>query len=242
MEAIQKHGYPVQVHTVITEDGYILRMHRIPSSPIAKSEKSARQPVLLMHGLMDSSATFVLMGPNQSLAYMLADAGYDVWMGNVRGSRYSRRHEKLNPDGIRPRRKRFWNFSWHEIGMVDLPTMIDYVLSLNTDFKKIHYIGHSQGTTVFYVMASRRPEYNEKILLMNSLAPVAFMDDLQSIYRRVMHRSQPLLEVCSTFKMLFTYEYSQINLSSYVGIIRKTWYLRVLSRQFAFLANTASNV
>lgn len=151
-----------------------------------------------MHGLLDSSGTYVLMGPNQGLAYMLADAGYDVWMGNVRGNRYSRKHELLNPDGNRPQRRQFFNFSWQEIGSLDLPAIIDYVLATNTAFKKLHYIGHSQGTTSFFVMASRRPEYNEKVLLMNALAPVAFMENLSSRFSRVLSRFQPLLQVSLT--------------------------------------------
>lgn len=85
--------------------------------------------------------------------------------------------------------------------MLDLPAMIDYVLSENTHFKKLHYIGHSQGTTAFFVMASRKPEYNEKILLMNALAPIAFMENLQSPFSRVLHRFQPLLQV-SLLRML----------------------------------------
>lgn len=68
----------------------------------------------------------------------------------------------------------FWTFSWHEIGIHDLPAMIDYVL-LQTGFKKIGYFGHSQGTTTFWVLASMHPEYNEKITMMHALAPVAFM-------------------------------------------------------------------
>lgn len=71
--------------------------------------------------------------------YYLYDNGYDVWMGNARGNRYSRNHTSLNPnsDG------QFWNFSWHEIGMYDLPAMINYVLE-ETNFEKLGYFGHSQ--------------------------------------------------------------------------------------------------
>lgn len=109
-------------------------------------------------------------------------------MGNARGSRYSRHHMSLDPDGRRSERKQFWSFSWHEIGMIDLPTMIDYVLE-KTNYEKLHYIGHSQGTTSFFVMASERPEYNNKILSMQALAPVAYMSNLRS----------PLLRLANIF-------------------------------------------
>lgn len=105
-------------------------------------------------------------------------------MGNARGSRYSRRHIKYNPDGWRFERKNFWAFSWHEIGVIDLPEMIDYILA-RTGYEKLQYIAHSQGTTVFYVMCSERPEYNDKIILMNALAPVAYVSNLKSPIIRV---------------------------------------------------------
>lgn len=59
-------------------------------------------------------------------------------MGNCRGNRYSRAHVKLSPD-----KKEFWDFSFHEIGVFDVPAMIDFILE-ETRYPKIHYIGHSQ--------------------------------------------------------------------------------------------------
>ena len=73
-------GYPVESHEVVTQDGYILTLHRIPAS-----NKSRPPVVFLQHGLMSSSADWVLSGPDHALAYQLAQAGYDVWMGNFRG-------------------------------------------------------------------------------------------------------------------------------------------------------------
>ncbi|KXJ71265.1 hypothetical protein RP20_CCG021027 [Aedes albopictus] len=176
-QLIQKYNYPVEVHHTTTEDGYELELHRIPSLP-------GSPVVFLMHGLLCSSADWVIIGPNNALAYLLADLGYDVWMGNARGNRYSRRHVSLTP-----KMHAFWQFSWHEIGYYDLPAMLDYTLN-QTNQSKLHYIGHSQGTTSFFVMASTRPEYNEKIHLMLALAPVAFTEHVRSPLLKVMARFQ----------------------------------------------------
>jgi lysosomal acid lipase/cholesteryl ester hydrolase len=37
--------------------------------------------------------------------YVLADGGYDVWLGNARGNTYSRKHVKLTTET-----KKFWDF------------------------------------------------------------------------------------------------------------------------------------
>ncbi|XP_022222225.2 lipase 1 [Drosophila obscura] len=167
LQLLEKYKYPAETHQVTTEDNYILTFHRIP--------RPGAQPVLLVHGLEDTSSTWIMMGPHSGLGYFLYDQGYDIWMGNVRGNRYSRGHLKLNPNTDRA----YWAFSWHEIGMYDLPAMIDGVLA-KTGFHKLNYFGHSQGTTSFFVLASSRPEYNAKIHLMNALAPVAFMGHMKT--------------------------------------------------------------
>lgn len=65
-------------------------------------------------------------------------------------------------------------FSWHEVGLYDLPALIDFVRNA-TNQNAIYYIATSQGTTAFYVMAALRPEYNAYIKIMVALAPVAYM-------------------------------------------------------------------
>lgn len=131
----------------------------------------------------------------------MADNGYDVWLGNARGNIYSANHTIYKAFGSRKHQRKFWNFSWHEIGifdvvysckntdfnqfcfyqigLYDLPASIDYILS-KTDQSELHYIGHSQGTSTFFVMLSERPEYNNKIKMMHALAPAAFLSHCKS--------------------------------------------------------------
>ena len=74
---IEYWGYPVEEHTVTTEDGYILTMHRIPSGRSSNGTENGdpRQPVFLAHCLLCSSAVFSFGPPENSIAYMLADRG-----------------------------------------------------------------------------------------------------------------------------------------------------------------------
>lgn len=62
--------------------------------------------------------------------------------------------------------------------------MIDYVLN-KTGQPNLFYVGHSQGSTAFFVMCSERPEYNKKIKMMHALAPVAYMDNAISPVLRI---------------------------------------------------------
>ncbi|KAB0799644.1 hypothetical protein PPYR_07524 [Photinus pyralis] len=177
-ELIRKYGYPCEVHTVVSKDGYVLEMHRIPFGKSGPSEN--RPAVYLQHGILASSADWVLK-QDTGLGYVLADAGYDVWMPNVRGTRYSRKHITLDPDNDA---SKFWDFSWHEIAVDDVPTMVDYVID-TVKQEQIFYIGHSQGTTIFYVMCSELPEYNGKIRAMFSFSPVAWMGHMTSPLLRI---------------------------------------------------------
>lgn len=103
-----EYGYPYEVHTdVQTKDGYLLTLFRIPYGiKTNNSNVKNKIPVLLIHGLLLGAEDWVVLGPKKGLGFILADAGYDVWMGNVRGTMHSRKHVKLNPNW----NGKFWDF------------------------------------------------------------------------------------------------------------------------------------
>ncbi|XP_050527781.1 lipase 3-like [Daktulosphaira vitifoliae] len=167
---IKRHGYASEAHIINTEDGYLLEVHRIPNN-----NNIRKYPIYLQHGVLASSADWVISGPKNSLAYQLSDQGFDVWLGNSRGNTYSRSHVSIDPEN-----EKFWNYSFHEIGYYDLPATIDYILNY-TNQSQLIYIGHSMGTCVFFVMCSTLPEYNDKIRMQVSLAPIAYVKNMKSM-------------------------------------------------------------
>lgn len=108
-------------------------------------------------------------------AYLLADMGYDVWLFNARGNTYGRKHKQLNPDTD----AKFWEFSFHEIGMYDFPATIDYILQVTMQ-TNLFLIAHSVSTTSTFVMLSEKPEYNAKIKAHFSLTPGAYFKHFKS--------------------------------------------------------------
>lgn len=95
----------------------------------------------MLHGLLDSSDCWISNGWKKGPAYIALREGYDVWLGNSRGNKYSRRHVSLKPS-----HKEFWNYSWEELGLYDIPAFTDYILEI-TGHPKLAFIGHSMGTT-----------------------------------------------------------------------------------------------
>jgi len=72
---IRYHGYVCEIHEVTTSDGYILTLHRIPHGKNKTNNSGELLPVFLQHGLIDSSATWLMNSPQESLAFILADNG-----------------------------------------------------------------------------------------------------------------------------------------------------------------------
>lgn len=118
-QIVERYGFNYSSHQVVTPDGYELTVMHISHKKMA-----ANAPVVFMqHGLISSAETFVMNAEN-SPAFLLANAGYDIWLGNNRGTIYSRSNTHLNPDKDGAK---FFDYSFYELGLYDAPTQLDYV-------------------------------------------------------------------------------------------------------------------
>lgn len=75
--------YEAEKHYVITEDGYILGLFRLPLKARCSKSKGV---IIFMHGLYLSSDDCLIPGPGKAHCYVCSDNCYGVWAPNVRGS------------------------------------------------------------------------------------------------------------------------------------------------------------
>ncbi|KAE8912804.1 hypothetical protein PF005_g5401 [Phytophthora fragariae] len=172
-EIIAARGYDMETHKVTTSDGYILTMHRLPKSydesQSGTAAATSKPAVLLQHGIIESSFAWVCNYRNQSLAFVLADAGYDVGLGNSRGNTYSNESTHYTTDD-----DEFWDFSWEDMGLYDLPAMINYVQD-TSGRSTISYVGHSQGVTQALVGFAANQTLAKSVSYFGALAPVSWL-------------------------------------------------------------------
>ena len=169
-EICAENGFNYETHQVTTEDGYILSVFRIPGLVSEEADtNTTKPPILFQHGILDSANCWIVNYPDVAPAFVAARAGYDVWLGNSRGNTYSRAHTTYDPDH---NEKKFWDFSWYDMGKYDLPAVID-MIQTETGGQKVAYVGHSQGTTqMFTGLAENSAYFQDKVPLFVAVGPV----------------------------------------------------------------------
>uniref|UniRef100_A0A8I3Q175 Lipase n=1 Tax=Canis lupus familiaris TaxID=9615 RepID=A0A8I3Q175_CANLF len=181
-------GYPDEVYDIVTEDGYVLGLYRIPYGKTNNDNSTQRLVVYLQHGLFTSASSWISNLPNNSLGFILADAGYDVWMGNSRGTTWSRKHTYLNTNS-----KEFWAFSFDEMAKYDLPASINFIVR-HTGQEGIFYVGHSQGTSIAFITFSTIPKIAGRIKVFFALAPVFSIKNSNSPLIKMAYRWRSLIK------------------------------------------------
>lgn len=115
--------------------------------------------------MMNSEIWVCLTDEERCLVFKLVDRGYDVWLGNNRGNKYSKKSIHHPPTS-----QAFWNFSMDEFAFHDIPDSISYILSA-TSQPSLSYIGFSQGTAQAFATLSIHPKLNDKVNVFIALAP-----------------------------------------------------------------------
>ena len=153
-----------------TQDGYLLKLFRI-TGKINETSTKSRPPILFQHGLLDSSDSWVLNHVAKSPVFVAASAGYDVWLGNLRGNRHSRKHISLDADKSP---KEFFNFDLSHHSRFDLKAIISYVREqTKAEFARVAYVGHSMGTTIMFRLSAEDSDFvRENVSTIIAIGPV----------------------------------------------------------------------
>ncbi|CAI2364954.1 unnamed protein product [Moneuplotes crassus] len=176
-EKCEKYGYPYEEHEVTTEDGYILTLMRIPSSPTSQSSQPG-SPVYLIHPIFVDANQFAQGGPEDSPAFFLANRGFDVWLNNFRWTSHTR-HTSLDPRTD----QEYWDFDLTTVRH-DIMADITHILSTNTNYDTVSTFAYSLGGTALSFALAIEPEFFESRINVAGLivTPVSFAHSNSVLY------------------------------------------------------------
>jgi len=152
-QIIKRWGYVAEEYDVRTADNYTLKLYRIPYGKSGKGggTPGAKRPIVyLQHGFGTSSADWVINLPQLSAGFVFADAGFDVFLGNFRGSLYGRKHDLWDTTT-----HFFWQFSLTDMALKDLPALLQTTKEAAKFERndKFYFIGHSTGATAAFIFS-----------------------------------------------------------------------------------------
>lgn len=192
-EIIERSGYKQKSYQVVSNDGYITQIINI-INPLADRSRLKGPPVMLFHGGIIDTTSWIWVdsiqhhperyprdlrehGPirssNRSLAFMLANNGFDVWLVGTRGSnkqnmshiKYQARLLEDLLGGLSDIQStvrqlndtiEYFDYSMDELVEHEYPRQIETVLKL-TRSKRVSVVGLSYSTPIlFKILASNK--------------------------------------------------------------------------------------
>ena len=138
---MERYGYDWEAFKVHTEDHYILTTFHILGKTGETRKAASKGSVLTQHGDSQDGASWLedyeKVG-GTPFHLLLADEGYDVWIGNNRGTMYSWDHETLSSADD----NEYWLYTWADMGLYDDVANIKMIKE-HTGVEKVFYIGYS---------------------------------------------------------------------------------------------------
>ena len=131
-------GYNWEAHKVTTEDKYILTTFHITGKKDAEANAVSKGTVLCQHGDYEDGASWLADFTGKPFHLSLVDEGYDVWIGNNRGTEYSQEHVTLNAKND----NEYWMYTWADMGLYDDTANITMIKE-QTGVDKVFYLGYS---------------------------------------------------------------------------------------------------
>lgn len=197
-------GYPLEKHVYTTADGYINTVYRIAGPAGTKPGQQKRDPnrpvVIYQHGLLDCCVSIVA-DEEDSIGLQLVDKGFDLWLNNARGNRYSRDHQYIDLDTCSPEEfQHYFSFSFDQMAEYDQPALWKYIVA-HTGAEAITYIGHSQGCTqLFAQLCENGGFYRKHLKRLVALAPVVSIKNSGAqVLRDLFEDNEANVEWCKGF-------------------------------------------
>lgn len=192
LDLIRARGFTGELYKIKSLDGYTLSVYHL-INPLASEESLIQFPVIIFHGLGGDAAQMISRSENarprrpvigsiflgqgdESLAFMLANNNYDVWLADSRGTNLNNHEVSDDLDPFRAHR--FWNYSLDEQIFNDVPVQVDFVLK-QTNSLKVIPIGYSESTLFMFGLLSTQPEFADKLAAFVALAPVAYVSHIR---------------------------------------------------------------
>ena len=137
-DVMSKYGYDWEAIKVTTDDDYILSTFHVLGKTGNSWDGPSKGTVLIQHGdFEDGTAMMANVDEGTPFHLLLADAGYDVWIGNNRGTMYSWGHKTLSAMD-----NEYWDWTWAQMGLYDDTANITAIKAA-AGVDKVFYIGYS---------------------------------------------------------------------------------------------------
>ncbi len=151
---------PEAIVEVATEDGWMLPLRRYPADG---------PPVLLVHGMGANHYNWDYR-PENSLALVLQEHGWDVWVAELRG----------DPGSTAPSRRAARRFMFADHARLDLPVLVDAVLA-QTGHEQLYWVGHSMGGMLLYTTLAQDPS---PVAAGVAIASMGCIQERSALHRR----------------------------------------------------------